>query len=413
MGKRKYTYEDIEGIYNNLGYELIDEIHANYYSKYTIKDNDGFYYLNVLDNLLMGKIPSKFHGLNPYTIQNIKLWLKLNKKPFILLSKIYKNNSDNLLFKCLKDNCGEEFDSNWNHISGNNRGCPYCSSQKLGLLNCLATKNPELAKEWHSTLNGDLTPYDIFPTHNEHVWWQCSKNPKHVWKTNINDRYSKKTGCPYCAGKLASEDYNLLVCNPKLCEEWDYKKNDKRPEDYTPGSGEYAWWKCKECNHSWYIKINNRNHKNGSGCPECNKSKGEKKIDEVLIIRDWTKISQENFDKLEDKNKYNKNYFITQKEFDGLIGTGRGLLRYDFYIPKLNLIIEYDGEFHFRIIKYKNESIEQAKNRYNKQQVHDRMKNKYAMNNDIQLIRIPYWEFDNLEEILIRELNILLLKEVI
>ena len=33
------------------------------------------------------------------------------------------------------------------------------------------------------------------------------------------------------------------------------------------------------------------------------------------------------------------------------------------------------------------------------------MKNKYAMDNDIQLIRIPYWEFDNIEEILKRELN--------
>ena len=400
MCERKYTYEEVEKIYNNLGYELIDEIHINYYSKYTIKDKDGFYYLNVLDNLLMGKTPRKYHPSNPYTIYNIKLWVNINNKPFELISDTYENNIKNLKWKCLIDDCSEEFEADWAHIQ-RGHGCTYCPSQKLGLSNCLATKNPELAKQWHPTKNGDLTPYDVFPTHKEHIWWQCSKNPKHEWHCNVNDRHNKKTGCPYCAGFYPSEDYNLLVCNPKLCEEWDYKKNDKRPEDYTPGSGEYAWWKCKECNHSWYIKINNRNHKNGSGCPECNKSKGEKKIDEILINKSWIKISQEEFDKLIDKDKYNKNYYIPQMKFKRLIGTGGGLLSYDFYIPKLNLLIEYDGEFHFRLIKlYKNEPIKNAEERYKKQCVHDILKNKYAMDNNIQLIRIPYWDFDNIEKYL-------------
>jgi len=56
--------------------------------------------------------------------------------------------------------------------------------------------------------------------------------------------------------------------------------------------------------------------------------------------------------------------------------------------------------------KYKNEPIEQAKDRYKKQCIHDILKNKYAMDNNINILRIPYWEYNNIEEILNNYLNI-------
>ena len=471
MGRNnaKFTYEYVKEYINNLGYELINNEYINNKTKLILKDYEGFYYCTILSSLQKGSVPSKFHKHNPYTLQNINLWVEINHKPYKLISNIYEGNSKNLKWQCLKEECGEFFEMCWNNIL-QGQCCSICIGRQVGLSNCLATKNPKLAKEWHPTLNDDLTPYDVTANSGKDIWWQCSKNPKHVWKDFIYNRnykkfecpycsgkrpsedynllldnpdlcmewdYSKNKkrpeeftpgseynawwecsknpkhewqdyvcnrngkgyGCPYCSGRRPSEDYNLLVCNSILASEWDYNKNIKRPEDYTPGSNEYAWWKCKDCGYEWPASIKNRN--SGRDCPECNKSKGEKKIDEILINKSWIKISQEEFDKLIDKDKYNKNYYIPQMKFKRLIGTGGGLLSYDFYIPKLNLLIEYDGEFHFRLIKlYKNEPIKNAEERYKKQCVHDILKNKYAMDNNIQLIRIPYWDFDNIEKYL-------------
>jgi len=399
LGKstKKLTYEYIKEYIINLGYELISEKYVNANSKLILKDKEGYYYFIIWFDIFIGSIPNKFHKSNPYTIKNIKLWLKLNNKEFELISDEYEKASIKLKWKCLKEECGEEFKSSWNDIIGN-KGCPFCAGKQVGLSNCLATKNTVLAKEWHPTKNGDLTPWDVTCGCNKYVWWQCSKNPKHMWYVKINKRNSGD-GCPYCSGHKPSEDYNLLKNNPELCEEWDYEKNKKRPEEYCPNANQYAYWKCKECGHKWKAKINNRN--NGRCCPECSKSKGEKEISKIFINNNWIKISQEDFDKLINEDKYNNNYFISQMKYNGLIGVGGGLLSYDFHIPKLNLLIEYDGEYHYKPIKnYKNEPIKYAKERYKKQCIHDILKNKYAMNNDIDLLRIPYWEFNNIEEIL-------------
>jgi len=410
MGRRKYTYKIVKELLNEKGYELISEEYISIDKKLSIKDNEGYYYYVIFNNLLKYKMPLKFHKSNPYTIQNIKLWCKLNNKPFELVSEEYINAHIKLKWKCLIEECGEEFESNWNNISSDG-GCSYCAGQKVGLSNCLTTKNINLANEWHSILNGDLTPYDVTANSGRYIWWQCSKNPKHVWHTTIYNRYYNNSGCPYCAGKLPTEENNLLINNPELCKEWNYDKNDKRPEEYTPMCRENVWWKCSDsnCKHEWKSIICNRNGKLKSGCPKCNESKGEKKIDETLINKYWIIIKQKEFEQLIDKDKYNKNYFIQQKEFEGLFGLGYGLLSYDFYLPILNLLIEYQGEQHERYIKGFHKSYED----FEKQVEHDRRKREYAKNNNIKLLEIWYYDFDNIEEILERELNNLLLKEVI
>lgn len=43
---------------------------------------------------------------------------------------------------------------------------------------------------------------------------------------------------------------------------------------------------------------------------------------------------------------------------------------------------------------------------FEKQQINDSIKNKYAIENGWKLIRIPYWEFKNIEDILINELEL-------
>ena len=70
-----------------------------------------------------------------------------------------------------------------------------------------------------------------------------------------------------------------------------------------------------------------------------------------------------------------------------------GLYRYDFFIPDLNILIEYDGEQHFKFVKkfYKKRS------EFLKAQEHDRRKNSYALAHKISLYRIPYWELENIK----------------
>lgn len=79
------------------------------------------------------------------------------------------------------------------------KGCPICSSRKLLVgFNDLATKHPELVKQWHPTKNGNLKPTDVFANSERRVWWKCDKG--HEWEAIISGR-SRGNGCPYCAGK--------------------------------------------------------------------------------------------------------------------------------------------------------------------------------------------------------------------
>lgn len=67
--------------------------------------------------------------------------------------------------------------------------------------------------------------------------------------------------------------------------------------------------------------------------------------------------------------------------------TDLGNLRYDFYLPNYNRLIEFDGEQHFRDTGWGN---------FEGTQQRDQIKNDYAKLHNIQLVRIPYWERNKL-----------------
>lgn len=81
-------------------------------------------------------------------------------------------------------------------------GCPYCAGKKVWPgFNDVGTLFPELAKQWHDTLNGALTPGDVTKGSHKMVWWQCREG--HVWKAAVFSRTRKNAaGCPVCAGKV-------------------------------------------------------------------------------------------------------------------------------------------------------------------------------------------------------------------
>ena len=81
--------------------------------------------------------------------------------------------------------------------------------------------------------------------------------------------------------------------------------------------------------------------------------------------------------------------FIREKTFQDL---KNGKFRFDFYLPKENIIIEIDGEQHFKQIK----KFQKTRQDFLKQQERDRRKNSYCLANNISLYRIPYWEIENI-----------------
>ena len=80
-------------------------------------------------------------------------------------------------------------------------GCPYCANRKvLPGFNDLATAAPLVAKQWHESLNGALTPEMVTAGSHKKAWWRCSCG--HVWKATIYSRAGvQQCGCPVCAGK--------------------------------------------------------------------------------------------------------------------------------------------------------------------------------------------------------------------
>ena len=122
----------------------------------------------------------------------------------------------------------------------------------------------------------------------------------------------------------------------------------------------------------------------------CSSSKGEQ------IIEKWL-------------NSNNVDYTPEYKQFKDLLSDKGNPLRFDFAIfentPKtiVSKLIEFDGEQHYRWIKGM-----MTEEDFKKLQYHDQLKNEYCLKNNIPLIRIPYYNFDNIEQILTKELQPLL-----
>ena len=162
--------------------------------------------------------------------------------------------------------CGHSWDATLGSRLGRGNGCPICANLRvLAGFNDLATTNPELAKEWHPTMNGALTSAEFTEGSGRKVWWLCPKG--HSYEATITDRH-RGNGCPYCAGKkpiLGETD--LASQYPVLAKEWHPVKNGtRRPEDYTVGSGKKVWWICDK-GHEWQAAIYSRVA--GNNCPYC------------------------------------------------------------------------------------------------------------------------------------------------
>lgn len=138
------------------------------------------------------------------------------------------------------------------------------------------------------------------------------------------------------------------------------------------GNARKIRFRCTVCDNVWEATPNKiLNSK--QGCPSCSASHGEREIEKFL--------------------KDNNINYETQKEFNGLNGNYLPL-RYDFYLPNNNILIEYQGEYHDGNVR--NQTKEELLLRKD----YDNRKRKYAENNGIKLVEIWYFDFNNIQTIL-------------
>ncbi|MCK4345758.1 MAG: zinc-ribbon domain-containing protein [Bacteroidales bacterium] len=157
-------------------------------------------------------------------------------------------------------------------------GCPVCSGNIVSCQNSLKARRPDLAKEWHPSKNGEKTPENTTIRSHKEIWWQCKKNPNHIWPATPSNRSRKSGGdCPICSNRLLAPDgsNSLLNVYPELAELWHPTKNGSLTPDKVVAGGETVYsWKCpKGSDHEWPSSIHrirrNMKRHSGTGCPVC------------------------------------------------------------------------------------------------------------------------------------------------
>ena len=160
-------------------------------------------------------------------------------------------------------------------------GCSICAGKRIVAgINDLATRRPDLAAEWHPTLNGTIKPNAVAPNYSKKVWWKCRECGCAFFVT-ANKRISRGQGCPECAKKAVKKHLHniktkkgvndLASQHPNLLKEWDYDANASicTPDEVTVGNGAIAInWICATCGHKWQASAYSRTHLK-SGCKMC------------------------------------------------------------------------------------------------------------------------------------------------
>ena len=195
--------------------------------------------------------------------------------------------------------------------------------------------------------------------------------PEHGLFTQLLGEHKKGSNCPRCVAESTRKTINnfLYESISKHGNNYGYEnifEHFKTYNDKVPIL-------CKKHGEFWQRA---GDHSKGVGCPSCNQSsKGE-----MLIQKFLTQNGIE---------------FVTQKTFDDF-KTDKGFkYKFDFYLPTIGTLIEFDGIQHLKPTLYNQYDVE------NQHRI-DNIKNQYAGNNGYLLLRIT--ELNAIEDILTREI---------
>lgn len=240
-------------------------------------------------------------------------------------------------------------------------GCRLCAETRITRVK----KSPDVYEQEVRAIHGTTIvvcdPYQARKKPLRHGCTTCD----HEWMV-LPANVLNGNGCPKCNNERKVE--RLRTITPiKTHSEYVRELNAVHlhtiiPLDRYTLQAEPTRHLCVPCQHVW----SPRPYKllEGRGCPSCQQSKGEKYIRNWFRLHDCYYIAEHSFDDLRHQNK----------------------LRFDFYLPNDNLLIEYDGQQHFEPVAYFDGDIGFKRIKHN-----DALKDKYAKQNGIRLVRIPYW----------------------
>lgn len=305
----------------------------------------------------------------------------MNVKDFANYVKNITNNEYELLEKNII-NCNVEEKLLMLHKKCNNtyyvnihsfkqgRRCPFCCKTKKYDINSFKEKVKEKYNNEYTVLSDEYknnkTPIKMKHNNCGHIWMVV---PNYFIK-------NKGTRCPKCFPQKIKKTQNEfeneiknLVGNEYTFLEKYIKNNEKILVRHN----------CDLCNNYEY-KIKPVDFiSSGNRCPKCNILSKESKG--IKIIKEF----------LNEHNIYFKTEYPLNKEIKN---KNERILKYDIFIPDKKIAIEFDGSQHYKIKFGNNEKeLENQKNR-------DKRKDKYSRENNISLIRIPYYEEKNIKEIL-------------
>lgn len=194
-------------------------------------------------------------------------------------------------------------------------------------------------------------------------------------------------GCYYC-GRVITEKAHMINIEENIeeCKKICRDKGFIYIDTYKKDGLIYIKYICPKHLEAGVqsMRKGNMNRYNIQGCPYCFDtkkfifSKGEKMIEKILQSFNIKYLPQYTFLDCKDKN----------------------MLPFDFYLPDLNKCIEYDGQHHYYPVTFNGISKKEAEINHALTIKHDKIKNKYCKNNNIELLRIPYYNFKNIEVII-------------
>src|SRR5258706_4005640 len=262
--------------------------------------------------------------------------------------------------------CGTE----WDCIAASlirGHGCPACSNNRTG--NASRKTHEQFVKDVFSVWGNE---YEIIGEYKRtktkiKVIHNICRNELEVTPCD----FLRGHGCPFCSGNMKRTQEKFLQDVYTIVK-----------EEYSV-LGEYINVHSKVemchniCGFKWFIEANS--FLRGRRCPDCSSSsKGEREIEKFLLCNKISYVKENAFSNC----KYEQ------------------VLPFDFYLLDYNLCIENDGEQHFFPVDFAGRGDEWAKQEFKELKKRDYIKTKYCKDNNISLLRIPYWDFNRIEEIL-------------
>ncbi len=293
-------------------------------------------------------------------------------QPNIKVIGEYKGQNEKILCKCIVHN--EEFYGIPRKLYEGNISCPKCKYENLRNRQLL-THN-QFVKKLES-VKPEIKVVGRYIDSTTPILMYCMIHNKFFYESPNTYLYKKKKAC--CPFENVQKKSNEQ-----------FKKELKKvtyeniiPLEEYKGYNTKIKFKCLDHDYEWISTPNKV--LSSKKCPMCSISKNEIYIIELLKSLHINYIHQKRFEDCRDQK----------------------VLPFDFYLPDYNLCIEYDGEGHY-LESFYERSTANTQELLLKTQKHDQIKTNYCNQNNIELLRIPYWEQENLENMIKNKINMLI-----